>query len=39
MQLYLKETSEQVFSCGYSKFYEQLFYVTPPVAAFVSLIK
>ena len=25
MQLYLKETSEHVFSCGYSKFYEQLF--------------
>ena len=39
MQLYLKETSEHVFSCGYSKFYEQLFFVTPPVTGFASLIK
>ena len=40
VQLYLKETSTQVFSCEYCKtFTSSFFYVTPRVAAFVSLIK
>ena len=40
--LYLKETSAQVFPCEYCKIFtnrNRFFYRTPPVAAFVSLIK
>ena len=40
LQLYLKETSTQVFSCDYCKiFTDNSFYRMPLVAAFVSLIK
>ena len=44
LQLYFnlvpKETSTQVFPCEYcKKLYKQFFYRTPPIAAFVSLIK
>ena len=36
-QLHCKETPTQVFSCEYCEIFENRFYTTPPVAAFVNL--